>query len=485
MGGTGGSLSLTILGDANFSTHHTVLGTTGGVGGTGGQGGGAQGGGNAGPPSGLTAQSQFRGAGGALEIIVDNGNITFASGTVFGGIGGIGGTDDWGGNGANFRGDYDAGGNGGAGGTGGFGGTNGLNEDGTRAGNGELYASDGQAGQSNAHLVGSDFIGAGKIQLLQGAQFTGNFDGFTGNMTVTENKKLLGDMTVTNGMTLDVTATQNADDAPIQDGNLTINSGGTLRTTFVDYTIPAGGTVDVYIGNNMTGFTNNGTETTVANRLYRIVGDLNYVDNSLFYVLERNFSADLFPNISPQLGPVIDDYQGGNPFIENLITSGITDAKMEIAVQSGFDIVNLAAPMSALYETKNGIGNVLYTRSQLSTRCSTNRGNAAYRGQCNPCDAVSQSNRETWVAPICGNARGFGLMSGNFRHDYVNDQYAMGFGIDKVEGATRFGVMGVGGWGKVRSQSVLAPTKNDTSFGGVYAYSNTRRGDIDLLLSAG
>ena len=71
--------------------------------------------------------------------------------------------------------------------------------------------------------------------------------------------------------------------------------------------------------------------TTVANRLYRIVGDLNYVGNSLFYVLERNFSADLFPNISPQLGPVIDDYQGGNPFIENLITSGLTDAKMEVA----------------------------------------------------------------------------------------------------------------------------------------------------------
>ena len=123
--------------------------------------------------------------------------------------------------------------------------------------------------------------------------------------------------------------------------------------------------------------------------------------------------------------------------------------------------------MSALYDSWIGIGDTIYNRSQLPKRYAAYRDGVSYRGQCNPCDAVcgTRSNREAWVTPIYGNARGFGLMSGKFRNDYVNDHYAIGFGVDKVQGGLRLGVMGVGGWGKVRSESVLAKTQNETSWG--------------------
>jgi len=231
-------------------------------------------------------------------------------------------------------------------------------------------------------------------------------------------------------------------------------------------------------------FTNNGAATAVANRLYKIVQDLTYDNGQLYYMLKRNFSADLFPNISPQLGPVIDAYQGGNAFIENLMASVDNDSVAEIAVQSGFDLVNQAAPMSALYNTWTGIGNTIYSRS-LTAR---HRSNGTILGQsCDPCMSIcgSRSNREAWVAPIYSNGRGFGLMSGNFRHGYVNDQYAMGFGVDQVQGGLRLGVMGVGGWSKLQSTGSLAKTWNETSFGGVYAYSNVRNGNTDFLFSAG
>jgi hypothetical protein len=67
----------------------------------------------------------------------------------------------------------------------------------------------------------------------------------------------------------------------------------------------------------------------------------------------------------------------------------------------------------------------------------------------------------------------------------VNDQYALGFGVDTTQGGVRLGVMGIGGWGKSRSNGELLPTWNETTFGGVYAYSNTRRGNTDLLFTAG
>jgi hypothetical protein len=84
-----------------------------------------------------------------------------------------------------------------------------------------------------------------------------------------------------------------------------------------------------------------------------------------------------------------------------------------------------------------------------------------------------------------GNSRGFGLNSGNFRYGYSNDQYGLNFGVDQLYGQTRFGVMGLYGAGRIVTSGNIARTNNETEFGGIYFYSNTRRGDIDLLLTAG
>ncbi len=311
---------------------------------------------------------------------------------------------------------------------------------------------------------GSTDVKAGNLVLQEGAQITSS-----------------GTTTVSSGATLDVTGAQDATKAAFQGGKLTVNSGGTLRTTFVDYTMGAGSELRVYLGNAMTGFTNNGTATTVANRLYKVSQDLTYGDGKLYYILKRNFSSDLFPNLSPQIGPVIDSYGGGNDFIENLMTNVDDDDVAEVAVQSSFDLVNLSSAGSALYDARTGIANAIYLRSR-TVPVYSHHASSMFLGQ--SC-GVRRPMADAWMTPIYGNGRGFGLNSGNFQYGYVNDQYAVAFGFDGVRGTTRSGIMGVGGWGNVHSNGSTAKTRNETGFGGVYVYSNACYGDVDLLLSAG
>ena len=147
-GGQGGDLMISVVGDANFSGYYTMLGAAGGNGGRGGQGGRGQEGGDA-WLSGQSAKSQDEmngaiggmggrgadgadgGAGGNLVLTIDKGNVTFTTGTVFGGTGGTGGDGGQGGQGGRGGMGADGGwgyttGFGGQGGTGGFGGNGGT-----------------------------------------------------------------------------------------------------------------------------------------------------------------------------------------------------------------------------------------------------------------------------------------------------------------------------------------------------------------------
>jgi hypothetical protein len=185
----------------------------------------------------------------------------------------------------------------------------------------------------------------------------------------------------------------------------------------------------------------------------------------------------MFPNISASLYDLIDAYAGGNAYIENLLENSPSVEVTEKGLQSGFDIANAALPMNSVYQTRTGIANSIYTRSQIAP--------SKYVSPCGEVICGQSITREAWAAPIYGNSKGFRLNSGNFRFGHVSDQYAMAFGIDTVQAGTRLGVMGIGGWGKSRSSGDLFTTWNESSFGGAYVYSNTRQGNIDLLLTAG
>ncbi|MDR1269479.1 MAG: hypothetical protein LBK82_08140 [Planctomycetaceae bacterium] len=297
------------------------------------------------------------------------------------------------------------------------------------------------------------------------------------------------DLTVTG--TLEIIATQNKSDAPIQGngGVLVLESGSTLKANLANeksaYQLAAGGTTPVYFADGLTGYTGTGA-TIIAggNRLFRVESGLNYAGGNLYYNIKRNFAADLFPNISPQLAPVIDNYQGNNNWVEYMMTNEDDDLVTEKYVQGGLDLANLSNAMSVLYDTQTGINNVLYSRS----RHFVSRSKYLTLGQCDPCDSVScglGSDREFYVAPIYGNNRGLRLNSGGFRYGYVNDQWAMGVGVDQSYGRTRVGLLGVYGEGKSATRGTLPRTVNETTFGGLFLYTNTTRGTLDLLLSAG
>jgi hypothetical protein len=300
------------------------------------------------------------------------------------------------------------------------------------------------------------------------------------------------ELTVTG--TLSVTATQDQADAPIQGagGNLVLASGSTLNANLANnkaaYQLEAGGTTPVYFADGLSGYDNQGaTINEGGNRLFRVEGGLQYSNGILYYDIKRNFAADLFPNISPQLAPVIDNYGGANDWVEFMMTNEDDDSTTEKYVQGGLDLVNISSAMSALYDTQSGIDSILYARSRRFVR----QPKYLTLGQSDPCSPVScgglctGSSREFFVTPIYGNNRGFRLNSGNFRYGYVNDQYAIGFGVDQSYGRNRVGLLGVYGEGRLSTRGTLPRTNNETSFGGLFVYTNANRGDLDLLLSAG
>jgi hypothetical protein len=380
--------------------------------------------------------------------------------------------------------------------------------------------------------VGGDISGTGNVEILKDVSLTGTTLSYTGQTTVTgvtltggvssQSDLLLtqnatynlgaanraiksanvesgsqialngNDLTVTG--TLEVIATQNEADAPIQGGNgeLVLAAGSTLKANLANdksaYQLAAGGTTPVYFADNLSGYTDSGA-TVIAggNRLFRVEGGLNFDNGNLYYNIKRNFAADLFPNISPQLAPVIDNYSGNNNWVEYMMTNEDDDSVTEKYVQGGLDLVNLSNAMSVLYDTQSGIDNILYSRSRhFVTRSS--RSNYLTLGQCDPCGSVlsgSGSDREFYVTPIYANNRGYNLSSGNFRYGYINDQWAMGFGVDQSYGRTRVGLLGIYGEGKALLRGTLPRTINETSFGGLVLYANTHRGNLDLLFSAG
>jgi hypothetical protein len=272
---------------------------------------------------------------------------------------------------------------------------------------------------ANGGAFGGKIIGTGDVDLTGGA------------FALNEGAQITstGTTTVASGATLDVVATESAAAAAFQGGSLDIASGGTLRTSFAyGYTLPAGGTVDVYVGNNVT-YANSGTAVTVANRLYKVVGDLTYDSGSLFYTLERGFSADLFPRLSPQLAPVIDGYVGGNSFLENLISSSISDDQLDVAwngttaFRNGKAHANMVVlPMGATFSTETRLASGRVFTPELRTRYIANVGDvmSSYNVMLpgSPTSALMATRMADRHAGDIG--LGFGLTRGTttFRFDY-------------------------------------------------------------------
>ncbi|MGL4943045.1 MAG: autotransporter-associated beta strand repeat-containing protein [Thermoguttaceae bacterium] len=357
-----------------------------------------------------------------------------------------------------------------------------------------LGGSNRSIGTLNGAATSTVTLGANDLSIANGGAFAGTIGG-TGAVNLTGGDFVLADSarvtttgatTVASGSTLTLTAAADSANATIQGGSLTIDAGGTLKTNFSSYTIASGGTVDVHLGSGLTGFTNNGSAVTVANRLYKVVGDVNFAGGDLYYTLKKNFGSDIFPNVSPSIGPVIDSYTGGNLFIENLLTVPLTDEQVEVLVQSSFDAVNQSQAAPSIVNSVAGVSNAIQTRLQAPVASQM----GAYRGQCAPCASacggVFRGCTEAWVSPIYGNNRGFGLRSGNFKYGFDNNQWGIGFGLDKTVSTLRYGVMGVVGGGRMVSNGQLAKTWNETTYGGVYVYANQRIApSTDLMMTTG
>jgi hypothetical protein len=335
------------------------------------------------------------------------------------------------------------------------------------------------------------------------------------------------ELTINRDLTL--IATQDKSAAPIQgesNSKLILASGSTFHANLADnYQLSAGTTTPVYFADGLAGYESNGaTIVPGTSRLFRIEGDLQYEGGSLFYNIKRDFASDLFPDISRPLMPVVDGYQGDNAWIERLMSHEDNDSAIERYLQAGSDLVNLSNAMSVIYNTQTSINNIFYARSRQLPIASTRRvnNNSLILGQCdscNPCDPCesyescepcdpcgtygnydaddfvlrrlrkyrmnASMNRDFYVSPIYGNNRGFDLKSGNFKYGYENDQWAMGIGVDRLYGLTRVGLLGVFGDGKAWTRGTLPSTNNESSFGGLFLYSSTRRDNFDVLLSAG
>jgi hypothetical protein len=349
---------------------------------------------------------------------------------------------------------------------------------------------------SNATLTGK-FSSQSALLLKDNAAYNlGSADRAIKSATIESGSKidLNGNkLTVNSGGVLTVIATQDKTAAPVQGngGSLEIAAGATLQANLATdksaYQLQAGQTTPVYFADGLSAYSDTGAEVkTEPNRLFRVEGALQFDGGSLFFNIKRNFAAELFPLISHQLAPVIDNYGGGNEWVENMMTNESDDDVTGKYVQGGLDLANLSNSMNALYNTQTSIGNILYSRTQRFIL--RKRTEYVELGQ-SPCESVAcnaiSSNREIYIAPIYSNSRGFRLKSGGYKYDYVNDQWGLGFGIDRSFGLVQFGMMGIYGEGKALTRGMTPRTVNDSAFGGLFFYVNSREGDVDLLLSTG
>jgi autotransporter-associated beta strand protein len=339
----------------------------------------------------------------------------------------------------------------------------------------DLGGANRSLGTLNGDAAALVALGANDLTINNGGTYGGTIDGTGdlnistgGDFTLADGAKVTttGTTTIANDATLQLTATADQNDAAFQGGSLV--NDGTLKTHFSTYTIPAGDTVDVYLGNNIA-YSGSGTDVTVANRLYKVIGGLTYDGSLLYYTLERNFAGELLTHVTPTIGPVIDDYVGGNDLIEHMLNNTSSDAELEKYIESAFGFANQSQAASILYGTWQGVDSAIYNRSQTNA-LQLNR----------PCP-----QNDLWITPLYGNNRGFRLSSGDFRYGFTNDQWGIGFGLDRFCQGTRLGVMGLVGGGRMVTSGELAKTWNSTDYGGVFVYANQKIHATDLLLSAG
>lgn len=348
---------------------------------------------------------------------------------------------------------------------------------------GRILINRGGALASNFQSAGVDAegVGYGKLEIAAGNTPNSFNNGlnFGGRTTVAEGAQIENtDIVVGAGAVMEVTASLTEEDAAIQGGTLTLENGSKFVTNLVDYDIKAGQETNVYVANGLTDTADidSGAKLdTFQQRLLYNVGSMEEKNGSLYYVVKRRFGADVFPRLSSTIGPVIDAYVDGNSYFELLLNLD-EEAEAEALLQSGFDIVSLSNAMSATYEAKLAINRALDARAL-----------DGHRGPdgCSPCGAASKGKREVWASLLYENAKGFRLKSGGFRYGYTNDMYGGAFGVDRTNGNTRLGLMGVGGWGKTVSSGGTARTRNETSFGGVYGYASQRLNWADLFISGG
>jgi len=308
------------------------------------------------------------------------------------------------------------------------------------------------------------------------------------SLTLEEMQVFDSSVFVTDGATLELTAAKTLSSAPLQGGELEIVSGGTLQTNFIDYGMNIGDQAKVYLASGIDYQKGDGVnELAVPNWLYKIDDGLKYESGTLYYSLQRVSATETLPNLSPSVGLTLDDYRGGNNFIDDLLET----TNPETPLQSGFDLRNLSAAASAVYEAKGAINRSIDARALDEHITVSGYG---YCGQCGPTYGYGSSygrrpyfagRTELWGSFLYDNARGFGLNSGNFKYGYTNDLYGVTFGLDKTNGGERIGIMGAVGWSNIRSYGGIADTKNDTGFGGVYGYLNERFGEGNLFMHIG
>jgi hypothetical protein len=314
----------------------------------------------------------------------------------------------------------------------------------------------------------------------------------TGSKIELANKKL------TVSSKLELIATQNKSAAPIQgggSGTLEFASGATFQADLSQdksaYQLAAGGTTPVYFADGLANYTPNGASVaTTPNRLFRVEGNLQFSGSSLFFNIKRNFAKELFPLVSTELTDLIDNYDGSNDWIETMMTNENDDDVIGQYVQGGLDIANVNASATLLYSAQSGVNDIMLSRS----RHFVSHTKYLTLGQCDPCEPCdsngygilkSNQKREFYVTPIYGNNRGFRLQSGGYKYGYVNDQWALGVGVDQSSGRKRVGMLGVYGEGQAATRSILPRTINDSKFGGLFFYANTGRGDVDILFTTG
>ncbi len=323
---------------------------------------------------------------------------------------------------------------------------------------------------------------------------------FDGDGSILSNSTIVSD-----GASLGFFASENVTSAVLQGGELHLEKGSNLTiydSSDEDYSMNVGNVSPRYVATALSKFAKDEKATVTlvgnGNNLFAPTSYLFDQSNGRLYVeVERLSAQSVYESLSDSVASTIDIYRGDSDFLEEMLYDSDTEAAGK-GIQSGFDMVNLSGAASAIYETKQAINDLLSHRL-IDGHVLPRSGAPLYglRGQCTQqrtlrfapnalTTAIASPTAacEVWAAPFYQNTKGFGLYSGDYRYGYKNDLGGIAAGLDRTDGALRYGIMGVGG-GRIRSNGDVADTRNDTGFGGVYGYLNERFHGANFFVHGG